>query len=107
MTTGWLQDVLNIGSWGEVIADQSATVTVTADQVNAGLILLAGRAGVQSVTLPTSGLTPGASVLVVADDANVSVTNAITIDATTPDVTLTAQDQTAAILWTGARWVKL
>jgi len=103
-TTGWLYDVLRIGSWGTVTTNSDAAVTLTADEINGGLILLAGRGGAQTVALPASGCDPGASVLILADHASVGSTNSITVDGT---VTLTAQDQSAAMLWTGARWVRL
>lgn len=93
-------------SWGIVREVTDAAVAVSADDVNAGLLLKAGRAGVQELTLPTSGITEGAAVLVVAFHAAVSATNKVTVVGPTQSVELTELDAAQGFVWVG-RWVKV
>lgn len=93
------------GRWGTVVAASAATYSPTAAEVNAGLLINAGRDGGQTIALPTSGLLPGVAVLVVAEAEAVSSSDPITITGPADSVQLTERFSTQSLVWNGARWV--
>jgi hypothetical protein len=94
----------NILPWGKSVTDSGSSVSLTADQINQGVILKAGRNGTQTVPLPTVGLRDCASILIVAWDSNVSLTNTITVSGPTAPCVLTAFREIVTLVWLG-EWV--
>lgn len=92
--------------WGTVVRVTEVTYEPTAKAINRGLLINAGRGdGAQSIVLPVTGLEPGASVLIVAEDAATSSTDKVTITAGDSTVELTAQGDSSGCTWNGSRWV--
>lgn len=94
------------GRWGLPLEVTDATVNVTAEQANAGLVLGAGRDGTQTINLPTEGIENGAAVLILGYHEDISETNKITVVITGgTDGEITAVDGSLGYTWFKTRWV--
>lgn len=107
----WDEDsgTLTVGGnrWGTTLEVTGATATLTAEQVNGGLLVLAGRAGAQAIVLPTEGVTDGCALLVLGYHSSISASNAVTVvipggtDGEIEDV-----DGSLGYVWAKTRWIR-
>lgn len=93
--------------WGQYIENSDSTCTIDAEDINTGLLLLAGRNGVQDVVLPTEGVNTGASILIIGYEANVSDTNYIRVIGASEDGYINSLDGKLGYIWAKTRWIEL